>query len=112
MLAISLRSRFACALAIRYPAIKQRPGRRMRMMDWDDPGERAALRRQVGVKKFNRMFNKFYQGNIAVTVHGHNIRPTKSGFVVMGREFKSLEAAIKFAASHAKGKCKDDTWSI
>ena len=85
---------------------------RMRMMDWDDPEERAALRRQVGVKKFNQMFNKFYQENIAVTVHGHNIRPTKSGFAVMGREFKSLEAAIEFAAFHAKGKCKDDTWSI
>jgi hypothetical protein len=88
------------------------PWRRMRMMDWDDPEERAVLRRRVGVKKFNRMFNKFYQENIAATVHGHNIRPTKSGFAVIGREFKSLEAASLFAASHAKGKCKDDSWSI
>jgi hypothetical protein len=81
-------------------------------MDWDDPEQRAALRRQVGVKKFNRMFFKFYEKNTAATVNGHNIRPTKSGFVVMGREFKSLQAAIEFATSSAKGKAKNDDWSI
>ena len=93
------------------PATEPRKVLEMRM-DWDDPEQRTALRRQVGVKKFNRMFNKCYQENIAATVHGHNIRPTKSGFVVMGREFKSLEAAIEFAASSAKGKAKNDDWSI
>jgi len=79
----------------------------MRMMDWDNPEERAALRKQVGVRKFNRMFNKFYRENIAATV-GHNIRRTNSGFIVMGKEFKSLGAARLFAVSHAKGKCKKD----
>jgi len=52
-------------------------------MDWDDPADRAALIKRVGVKKFSKMYNEYYRKNIAACVNGYNIRPiADNGFTV------------------------------
>ena len=75
-------------------------------MDWDDPADRAALIKRVGVKKFNRMYNEYYRNNIAASINGYNIRPiADSGFTVSGKMFKTLEEAKSYAGSLVKRKC-------
>jgi hypothetical protein len=73
-------------------------------MDWDDPAERAALIKQVGVKKFSRMYNEYYRKNVAATVNGYNIRPAVGGFSVRGKMFKTLEEAKNYAGTLVKRK--------
>ena len=74
-------------------------------MDWDDPAERAALIKRVGVKKFSRMYNEYYRENIAARVNGYNIRPiADSGFTICGKMFKTLEEAKSYAGTLVKRK--------
>jgi len=74
-------------------------------MDWDDPAERAALIKRVGVKKFGRMYNEYYRENIAASVNGYNIRPiADSGFTVCKKKFKTLEEAKSYAGTLVKRK--------
>ena len=72
-------------------------------MDWDDPADRAALIKRVGVRKFNRIYNEYYRKNVAATVNGYNIRPIAvSGFTVCGKMFKTLEEAKSYAGTLVK----------
>ena len=73
-------------------------------MDWDDPAERAALIKQVGVKKLSRMYNEYYRKNVAATVNGYNIRPAVGGFSICGKMFKTLEEAKGHAGTLVKRK--------
>jgi hypothetical protein len=72
-------------------------------MDWDDPAERAALIKRVGVKKFSRMYDEYYRKNIAACVNGYNIRRiADSGFTICGKTFKALEEARSYAGTLVK----------
>ena len=73
-------------------------------MDWDDPADRAALIKRVGVKKFSKMYNEYYRKNVAATVNGYNIRPAVSGFAVCRKMFKTLEEAKSYAGTLVKRK--------
>jgi len=74
-------------------------------MDWDDPADRAALIKRVGVKKFSKMYNEYYRKNIAACVNGYNIRPiADNGFTVCGKMFEALEEAKSYAGTLVKRK--------
>ena len=75
-------------------------------MDWDDPADRAALIKRVGVKKFSKMYNEYYRKNIAACVNGNNIRPiADGGFTLCGKMFTTLEEAKSYAGTLVKRKC-------
>ena len=74
-------------------------------MDWDDPAERAALIKRVGVKKFCRIYNEYYRKNIAASVNGFDIRPIgDGGFAVRGKMFETLDEAKSYAGTLVKRK--------
>jgi len=72
-------------------------------MNWDDPVERLALIRRVGIEEYNRQMQEHLEASIVSRVGGHAIRTVGSRFGQLfsvgdtGKAFAKQADAEQFA---------------